>query len=117
LLKTQKRYEGSFAEFSISDITSEENIEAAEMARKALATRKSLNIDEMGDWKIKDPLEEVERVPEKSSQWKEPDDPAHSAAIDTSKVYLLRFDGGSRGNPGTAGAGMVLYDDQGKEIW
>ena len=32
-------------------------------------------------------------------------------------MYLLRFDGGSRGNPGIAGAGMVLYDDQGQEIW
>ena len=34
------------------------------------------------------------------------------------KTYVLRFDGGSRGNPGIAGSGMVLYDaDEGTEVW
>jgi len=34
------------------------------------------------------------------------------------KKYVLRFDGGSRGNPGTAGAGMVLFDSEsGLEVW
>jgi ribonuclease HI len=34
------------------------------------------------------------------------------------KIYVLRFDGGSRGNPGRAGAGMVLYDgEDGSEVW
>ncbi len=28
----------------------------------------------------------------------------------------LHADGGSRGNPGPAGAGAVLYDDQGREV-
>jgi len=37
--------------------------------------------------------------------------------IDPSKKYILRFDGGARGNPGTAGAGMALFDDTGQEIW
>lgn len=38
--------------------------------------------------------------------------------ISPEKTYVLRFDGGSRGNPGTAGAGMVLYDSEyGVEIW
>lgn len=38
--------------------------------------------------------------------------------IDPERVYVLRFDGGSRGNPGIAGCGMVLYDsDDGSEIW
>ena len=41
-----------------------------------------------------------------------------SSDISPSSVYLLRFDGGSRGNPtGFAGAGMVLYNDKGREIW
>ncbi len=29
-------------------------------------------------------------------------------------VWLLRCDGASRGNPGPAGAGMVLFDPQGQ---
>jgi len=40
------------------------------------------------------------------------------AVISPDKLYVLRFDGGSRGNPGTAGAGMVLYDSEdGSELW
>ena len=31
--------------------------------------------------------------------------------------YVLQFDGGSRGNPGIAGAGFVLYDEEGNEIY
>lgn len=31
-------------------------------------------------------------------------------------TYLLQFDGGSRGNPGSGGSGAVLYENQ-KEIW
>ena len=34
------------------------------------------------------------------------------------KQYVLRFDGGSRGNPGTSGSGMVLFDSEsGLEVW
>lgn len=41
-----------------------------------------------------------------------------SSEISPDKVYILRFDGGSRGNPGIAGSGMVLYDSEdGSEIW
>ena len=41
-----------------------------------------------------------------------------SAEISAEKTYILRFDGGSRGNPGVAGSGMVLYDSEdGSEIW
>jgi len=34
-----------------------------------------------------------------------------------SKKFILRFDGCSKGNPGPAGAGAVLYDPYEKEIW
>ena len=38
--------------------------------------------------------------------------------ISPDKVYILRFDGGSRGNPGIAGSGMVIYDSEdGSELW
>ena len=32
------------------------------------------------------------------------------------KRYIMRFDGASRGNPGKAGAGAVIYEND-KEIW
>ena len=32
------------------------------------------------------------------------------------QFYLLKFDGGSRGNPGLAGAGAVIYCNT-QEIW
>lgn len=35
-----------------------------------------------------------------------------------SRNYILRFDGGSRGNPGIAGSGSVIYDaETGHELW
>lgn len=43
--------------------------------------------------------------------------PKELPSIDKSKIYTLYFDGGSRGNPGIAGAGMVIYDQKGNEIW
>jgi ribonuclease HI len=34
------------------------------------------------------------------------------------KQYVLRFDGGSRGNPGVSGAGIAIYDlESGDEVW
>ena len=32
-------------------------------------------------------------------------------------MYSLYFDGCSKGNPGIAGAGAVLYDENKKELW
>ena len=61
--------------------------------------------------------------------------PSHENTIHTTKIeykdasdsethilsptatYILQFDGGSRGNPGVSGAGMVLYDETGEEVW
>jgi len=44
-----------------------------------------------------------------------------SIDIDPNKTYVLYFDGASKGNPGEAGAGMVLYEDKNEnnngEIW
>lgn len=43
---------------------------------------------------------------------------ATTTQLSPEKTYVLRFDGGSRGNPGVAGSGMVLYDaDEGTEVW
>ena len=41
---------------------------------------------------------------------------SNSNSNSNNKKYLLRFDGASKGNPGEAGAGAVLYEDN-KEIW
>ena len=32
-------------------------------------------------------------------------------------TFIGHFDGAARGNPGPAGAGAVLYDPSGREIW
>jgi ribonuclease HI len=41
-----------------------------------------------------------------------------TSQLSPEKTYVLRFDGGSRGNPGISGSGMVLYDaDEGTEVW
>eukprot|EP00978_Attheya_sp_CCMP212_P026425 scaffold86901_cov53-Attheya_sp.AAC.1 len=40
------------------------------------------------------------------------------ATIVSDKTYTLYFDGGSRGNPDIAGAGMTIYDEPlGTEVW
>jgi ribonuclease HI len=109
---------------TVGRISPTDNIKAANLARKALATRKSANVEL--DWKLQDPLLELDRVlvpvQEKLQDTflgvdRVPVEGGRLQVIDPTKNYLLRFDGGSRGNPGTAGAGMVIYDDQGQEIW
>ena len=43
------------------------------------------------------------------------DDAAQSTIIDPSRLYRFQFDGGAA--RGHVGAGMVLYDENGTEIW
>lgn len=43
--------------------------------------------------------------------------PEANIEIHPSKTYKLQIDGGARGNPGIAGAGMVIFNDLGQEIW
>ena len=63
---------------------------------------------------------EVEPIPANES-WEPSNEQAeltNSQSISADKTYILRFDGGSRGNPGIAGSGMVLYDSEdGSEVW
>jgi len=52
------------------------------------------------------------------SKPKPENDESEHGKIHPDKTYILRFDGGSRGNPGNAGSGMVLYDSEdGSELW
>ena len=115
LLKTIKTIQQQLHSFDIEQIPLAENSEATAQALKALATRKSLNIEDK-DWKVErnDPIQKLQRNPLKMGRWKKPDDPAQSTIIDPSRLYLLRFDGGARD---CVGVGMVLYDECGKEIW
>ncbi len=39
---------------------------------------------------------------------------ANMSLIDPSLEYLMRFDGGSRGNPGPSGAGIVIFEKHGR---
>jgi len=44
-------------------------------------------------------------------------DSLNDRILSSTSTYILQFDGGSRGNPGIAGAGMVIYNESGREVW
>lgn len=119
LLEREQELEREFDVFIIEDISPTENVVCKDLASKALATRKSVNVelDARGSPNLIDPIQNLNRIATEDGRWKNPDPPSLSADIYPEKPYLLRFDGGSRGNPGVAGAGMVIYDDSGHEIW
>jgi ribonuclease HI len=119
LLEREQELEQEFDVFIIEDVSPAQNAVCKDLASKALATRKSVNVelDTQGIPDLVDPIQNLNRIATEDGRWKNPDPPSFSADIDPSRPYLLRFDGGSRGNPGIAGAGMVIYDDSGHEIW
>ncbi len=116
LLETIESFQRQLPYFAVKQIPSAENVEATTQAVKALATRKSLNINDV-HWNVerKDPIQKLQRNPLKMGRWRQADIPAQSTTIDPSRVYRLQFDGGAA--RGHVGAGMVLYDDNGTEIW
>lgn len=98
----------------VERITSQQNERATELAERALATAKSVNIgdceDPMSDHEPRETTETIDSNLVYSGSAR--------TDIDPSQTYQLQFDGGARRNPnGIAGAGMVLYDQDGKEIW
>ena len=119
----------------VFQIAEQENrMTASALAHDALNTQTSFNLHEEDEETddVDDPMTEIllhnggvalmfpKTVVENDSdhalkllEFVKPND----VVIDPSLTYKLRFDGGSRGNPGIAGAGMVLYDDQMREIW
>lgn len=59
-----------------------------------------------------------ESTPSRSNEQRKNTMSSNAPSISADKSYILRFDGGSRGNPGPAGSGMVLYDSEdGSEVW
>eukprot|EP00551_Chaetoceros_affinis_P011482 CAMPEP_0203682422 /NCGR_PEP_ID=MMETSP0090-20130426/45733_1 /ASSEMBLY_ACC=CAM_ASM_001088 /TAXON_ID=426623 /ORGANISM="Chaetoceros affinis, Strain CCMP159" /LENGTH=403 /DNA_ID=CAMNT_0050551331 /DNA_START=555 /DNA_END=1766 /DNA_ORIENTATION=+ len=74
---------------------------------------------------------EAENVSNKTIPTKDPDDSftlqkdstknsqlLSLPTLSPNKVYILQFDGGSRGNPGVSGCGMVLFDSESQlEVW
>jgi ribonuclease HI len=116
--------------FSIEFITRLQNNETTHLAQAALTTGFSeVNKDQV-IWK--DPLRfsaaysNVSPISPLSSLNQEENRKTLAAEtvlssfkneINSSSTYLLQFDGGSRSNPGVAGAGMALLDENGHEIW
>ena len=120
--------------FSMSE--TEHRQAAMALAHHALKTKTSSNLgDTEHNQFMVDPMIEMTKVSEPKSRngpnvvgTEESEDPQlalkfqgfvkpSDVVIDPTLHYKLRFDGGSRGNPGIAGAGIVLYDDHDREIW
>eukprot|EP00547_Thalassionema_nitzschioides_P008667 CAMPEP_0194228794 /NCGR_PEP_ID=MMETSP0156-20130528/43557_1 /TAXON_ID=33649 /ORGANISM="Thalassionema nitzschioides, Strain L26-B" /LENGTH=424 /DNA_ID=CAMNT_0038961315 /DNA_START=141 /DNA_END=1416 /DNA_ORIENTATION=+ len=117
-----------FEQCEVQCINSIEN-NKAKMQQQELWQPKNLKVfinhfnkSQLGD----DEDSNIRRTPKKDtssedahlSKFPENNDGIEAAtSLDPNTRYLLRFDGGSRGNPGLSGAGMVLYDDKHQEVW
>lgn len=99
-----------FVSFDTSQIVRSKNARANELANEAMITQgSSFEVHQA----VKGGIATSWQKDTPSEASKKKDD----MKLDPQKTYKLCFDGGSRGNPGVAGAGMVLYDDDGTEIW
>ena len=106
-----------FINFYTQFIPADESTDAKSLAHTALATRKSINVLDHPDWSVaeKDPMQHIVFKNEKRlRRWRPPDHPAMSCKIDSTRTYLVQFDGGSREH--CIGMGMVMYDGS-QEIW
>ena len=128
-----KEYETNGLVFQIAD--QENRAAATALAQNAHKTKKSFNLDEEKNNRLTaDPMSDILGLHKDRFDLKMPktlenhSDPQlvmkflefvnpNEVVINPMVTYTLRFDGGSRGNPGIAGAGMVLYDDHDREIW
>ena len=114
-------------------IDANENKKAASLARRAMKTRSSegfevstikgridLDVDQENENELPNLYaeeESTENLPQSLAQGNlEPN--FTLPVLSPAKVYVLRFDGGSRSNPGIAGCGMVIFDSEsGLEVW
>ncbi len=135
---------GEFASFHTSQIERTQNVRADELANEAMDTQGSSfeahhdidktttamswpsngeeDIDDEFEQYIAASLEDEDMnitADTRSEATMSHDRDRAAKTLDPQKTYILCFDGGSRGNPGRAGAGMVLYDSEGgtTEIW
>jgi ribonuclease HI len=97
-----------FKEYNLTPISAAENKRVKNLAQQAVDTKKSVGLPEE---EIPDEIESS--IPEQAALSEEEEE----TGISPEKTYVLRFDGGARGNPGTAGSGMVLYDEDMHELW
>ena len=112
--------ETALQEFSVHLVSPHDNNRAYELANNALATGKSSNISGAVD-----PVPPVPCNATAGNDFSKlaldgvtPTKRNLMETIDPHATYRLQFDGGARGNPkGIAGAGMVLYDANGQEVW
>lgn len=130
---------GTLEHCEIWAIDPNENKKASSLARLAMRTRssegfevstingrKDLNVEKGSDNELPNDLPNDE-LPDYSFAEKEPNEHLPESLFEPNctlpvlspeKVYVLRFDGGSRSNPGIAGCGMVIFDSEsGLEVW